>query len=91
MTQLPVFKNLTIFDCEIGMTSPPGPNILQDSVIIGETDNVGTAFRPSVDLGGRSRPGLWSSTDVIKVCSMFIYISQHERAIKPMIMEAHNI
>ncbi|KAL9656304.1 hypothetical protein ABK040_007917 [Willaertia magna] len=63
-----VFKNLTLFDNMNQMNSPPGPSIIMDSVMIGETENTGdSSFRPTVDVGGRSRPRLWSTnTEIIK-------------------------
>ncbi|KAF0973087.1 hypothetical protein FDP41_008591 [Naegleria fowleri] len=44
------------------MNSPPGPSIIMDSLFIAETDNVGEAgYRPTIDVGGRSRPDFYST------------------------------
>ncbi|KAG2370868.1 hypothetical protein C9374_013779 [Naegleria lovaniensis] len=52
-----LFRNLILTDNRIQMITPPGPSVVVDSLFIGESDNVGdSSFRPSVDLGGRSRP-----------------------------------
>nr|CAG4709330.1 unnamed protein product [Naegleria fowleri] len=57
-----VFKNLTLFDNRNQMNSPPGPSIIMDSLFIAETDNVGEAgYRPTIDVGGRSRPDFYST------------------------------
>jgi hypothetical protein len=48
---------------KIAHTSPPsgflilikGPNIIKNSIVIGESQNKGLAFRNGVDVGGRSR------------------------------------
>jgi len=46
-----------------GFNSPPEPSVLENSLIIGETDNIGT---PQSFEEGRSRPAPWSNDDVIK-------------------------
>ncbi|EFC48803.1 hypothetical protein NAEGRDRAFT_46431 [Naegleria gruberi] len=63
------FKNLFLTDNRIAMNSPPGPSIIHDSTFIGESENVGEfSYRPKIDLGNRTRPGQYisSNLDLIK-------------------------
>ncbi|EFC49255.1 hypothetical protein NAEGRDRAFT_56847 [Naegleria gruberi] len=60
------FNNFILMDNRLGFLTPPGPNILTNSLFVGESDNVGEVARPTIDLGGRSRPGLYSAGDIIK-------------------------
>eukprot|EP01080_Neovahlkampfia_damariscottae_P008139 gene8139-12600_t len=60
------FSYFTLLGNKVGHNSPPGPNIIEHAYIVGETDNKGLAYRSYVDVNGRSRPGLWESTEIIK-------------------------
>jgi hypothetical protein len=60
------FSYFVLLDNKAGHNSPPGANLIEHAYIVGETDNVGLAFRSKVDINGRSRPGLWLSNDNIK-------------------------
>ncbi|KAG2386048.1 hypothetical protein C9374_003197 [Naegleria lovaniensis] len=61
------FRNVYLSDNKNGFITPPGPNSLFDSTIIGFSDNVGLAYRSKVDLGGRSRHFQYapSSKDIV--------------------------
>ncbi|EFC45237.1 hypothetical protein NAEGRDRAFT_66848 [Naegleria gruberi] len=63
------FDNLYLTDNKIAMNAPVGATLTEDSIFIGESENVGEySYRPTVDLGKRTRPALYSSTllDIIK-------------------------
>ena len=64
-----VFRNCRLYDNRIGMNAPPnGPVLFENCYIVAETANVGevTSMRSQVDKGGRTRPGQWSSEEVLK-------------------------
>ena len=59
--------------------------------MIGETDNVGSFFR-TIDVGGRTRPGFYGYTDVIKGYEVsFLFICFLNEYYRLMTMEVHNI
>jgi hypothetical protein len=51
-------SNFTLLDNRRAIDNVPGPNILEDSLIVGETNNVG--YVPSSYWQGRSRPDAWN-------------------------------
>jgi len=50
------FTNCFILDNKIGFNGTPEKSLLENSLVVGETDNIGT---PGVDEQGRSRPYQW--------------------------------
>ena len=58
--------NFLAFDNNVQITAPKGPTITRNSIMIGETSNVGdSSFRSKVDVGGRTRPQLYASDELI--------------------------
>jgi len=58
------FSNFVLLDNLNGFNAVPGPSYLEDSLVIGETDNVGIAILDGER--GRSRPYQWSVETLIK-------------------------
>ncbi|KAG2388307.1 hypothetical protein C9374_000471 [Naegleria lovaniensis] len=54
------FHSLYLSDNRVAANTPPsGPTLIEDSIMVGESDNVGEyTFRPTVDKGNRTRPFL---------------------------------
>lgn len=54
-------RNSVLIDNGVGVNTPGGGNLVYDTVVIGETNNIGTpAFTKYFDDKGRSRPVLWN-------------------------------
>lgn len=52
-----LFTGCKLFDNHIAFNGPPGNTMLENSLIVGETDNTGFVHRP--EFGDRSRPDFW--------------------------------